>query len=1602
MAWNPLANPKTTTDYHIIIFIKLLIIHFKMYFPMKKHFLKSLALACVLLMPSVMRAELQGSGTSDDPYLLGSFQDLQEFADLCNSRTSFKIEDCARLTADIDMNNTNWKPIGICGVSGDHMYAGTFDGDSHTIKNLYSHSDEGTGFGSIIGLFGWTEGWGVIKNLIIENVDLKGNQTGGVAARLGYQSRVENVAVIGTIKLAASEGIQGAIAGWGYSEATIKGCYTTHNILSSHFEGTVTNSYYQNAESLGRGTNMVESQFTSGELCYNLNGCSPEGVWKQDLSKASYPTFSGEKVYYNPTTNTYSNGSVGTGTEDDPYLIYSAQDLKDFAEKCNACTDFKIMYCATLMADIDLQNENWKPIGLCGVNGDHMYAGVFNGNQHTIKNLYCHTDEGTGFGTIAGLFGWTEGWGLIKNLIIENADIKGSQAAAIVGRQGYKCTVENVGVIGDITITSDGEEWKGAISAWGYSEATIKSCFTTYYTLSTNFEGTVTDSYYLNTEVVGVGAPMNESQFSNGELCYSLNHQTDAGIWKQTLKSDDCPNFSGSDVYYVEGGYSNSINGDGSEGDPFKIRTYEDLKAFADLCNEYTGFKIPYCAILMADIDMNNVNWKPIGITGVNGDHMYAGTFNGNYHTIKNLCCNVTEEPTFGTNAGLFANTEGWGVIKNLIIENAYVAGNQAGCVVARLGYQSRLENVAVIGTISAIGSEGIQGGLVGWAYREASIINSYTSHSVLSSNAEGTITNSYYLNKVAEGVGTPAITDQFISGEICYALNGSSAIGPWRQTLSEDEYPTFTGSKVYYVASDNSYNNMGVGSGTEDDPYLLYDKDDLKNFANRCNACTDFKIMYCARLEADIDLEKENWKPIGLCGVNGDHMYAGTFDGNYHTIKNLYCHTDEGTNFGTIAGLFGWTEGWGLIKNLIIENADIKGSQAAAIVGRQGYKCTVENVGVIGDITITSDGEEWKGAISAWGYSEATIKSCFTTYYTLSTNFEGIVTDGYYLNTEAVGRGTNMAESQFTSGELCFNLNGRMPEGIWKQSLGEDDYPSFSGKDVYYSAGSDSYSNSYMGGGTEEDPFLIYSLKDLQSFREMCSNCSDWKVPYYARLEADIDMNKVIWRPICIETSAESHQYAGVFDGNFHTIKNLYCDADSLPEGGTIVGLFGYCEGQANIKNLIIKNANLKGEQAGVFVGRLGYQASLDNVASVGDITITTPGDDWKGGLVAWGYSESYIQNSYTTYEVLSTHMEGNVDGAYYLNTEERGVGEAMTSEQFTNGELCFYLNNEDDAGLWKQTLKKDDYPTFTGGDIYYYENQYVNSINGTGSAEDPFKIRTADDLWDFAKVCNECTDFKIPYCAILLADIDLENKLWRPIGLCNHGDHMYAGTFDGNGHTIKNLYCHADEGDFSTIVGLFGYTEGWGIIKNLIIENADVQGAHVGPVVARLGYRSSLENVGVVGNITLDTSEGVIGGLVGWGYSESAMTNCYTMYKTLGYGMEGTITNCYYQSEEAVSLGTNMKTEQIASGELCYKLNGGYEGIWKQTLDKDAYPVFTGSVVYYDEYSGTYTNKGPDGIEAVENVELPAVIYNMYGQRVLNPEKGIYIIGGRKVLIK
>ena len=138
----------------------------------------------------------------------------------------------------------------------------------------------------------------------------------------------------------------------------------------------------------------------------------------------------------------------GSGTEDDPYLLATAADLKAFRDMANAEASSKL--CATLTADIDLGGEAWTPFEPSSGYVSQAYAGTFDGANHTIKGLSVNLTSSTG----AGLFGTVCG-ATIKNLKVEG-NVSASSSAfvgGIVGRTQTSATIDSCSFAGTVTST---------------------------------------------------------------------------------------------------------------------------------------------------------------------------------------------------------------------------------------------------------------------------------------------------------------------------------------------------------------------------------------------------------------------------------------------------------------------------------------------------------------------------------------------------------------------------------------------------------------------------------------------------------------------------------------------------------------------------------------------------------------------------------------------------------------------------------------------------------------------------------------------------------------------------------------------------------------------------------------------------------------------------------------------------------------------------------------------------------------------------------------------------------------------------------------------
>ena len=165
------------------------------------------------------------------------------------------------------------------------------------------------------------------------------------------------------------------------------------------------------------------------------------------------------------------------------------------------------------------------------------------------------------------------------------------------------------------------------------------------------------------------------------------------------------------------------LSGTGSAEDPYLINDYFDLCWFRDHVNtcaadgssQYNGKYIK----LTSDIDLNGVDWQPIGSSTKDHGSFY-GNFDGDGHTIYNL--NVELSSGQGA-AGFFAKVSGGGdgpraVVKNLVFENVYVStpDSYSGGVIGNAGGNSEIRNVTVKGDVFVSGY-GYVGGIVGHGY---------------------------------------------------------------------------------------------------------------------------------------------------------------------------------------------------------------------------------------------------------------------------------------------------------------------------------------------------------------------------------------------------------------------------------------------------------------------------------------------------------------------------------------------------------------------------------------------------------------------------------------------------------------------------------------------------------------------------------------------------------------------------------------------------------------------------------------------------------------------------------------------------------------------
>ena len=370
--------------------------------------------------------------------------------------------------------------------------------------------------------------------------------------------------------------------------------------------------------------------------------------------------------------------------------------------------------------------------------------------------------------------------------------------------------------------------------------------------------------------------------------------------------------------------------------------------------------------------------------------------------------------------------------------------------------------------------------------------------------------------------------------------------------------------------------------------------------------------------------------------------------------------------------------------------------------------------------------------------------------------------------------------------------------------------------------------------------------------------------------------------------------------------------------------------------------------------------------------------------------------------------------DGVDFPDVTGGGVHVSSGSFEMSGGsiESCTAVNGGDSVFVCTGGNGKF---TMTGGTVdgsimmpYTVGNEPVY-MDGLGTAVSPYQISTADQLKLFRDIVNGAggqTQNRVA-CAVLTADIDLNNEAWTPIG--PDRDSAYTGTFDGQGHTVKNLSVTVNgqpgrAGLFGcvkdgtirklTVAGSVSCTanQGWcggiaGYAMDETIENCaslctvSCTGidAKVGGIVGLVDYNSStliIRDCYNIGNITGNGNTGSsdTGGICGF-YMNGKISNCYNVGEITGSGYVSKIavsaynepTNCYYLSDTDTDLNGTAKTAaEFANGDVLEELKADrddspWDSCQYVAAAKITLPVFKGQG---DEHThnGDWTSNGND----------------------------------------
>ena len=633
-------------------------------------------------------------------------------------------------------------------------------------------------------------------------------------------------------------------------------------------------------------------------------------------------------------------------------------------------------------------------------------------------------------------------------------------------------------------------------------------------------------------------------------------------------------------------------SGDGTEENPYLIKTEAQLRAFAVSMNDKIDYTGKYVA-LGADLRLSEDSWTPIG----GSQYLFNGTFDGCGHSISGMRLGTAEQPYAldreNLYIGLFGVLGPKALVKQVNLNDvafytsyeatAYlggIAGVTQG-VASNGNYTGAvIDSCHVSGVLSLTSTKGNQfvGGLVGMQYKGA----------IINSSAQGSMSGVVTAGDLAEVGGLVGLNNRGLVAN-CWADaavygSGSRENGDEGMAVVSNLIACNAGAQV------NCYGSGDVTT-KEHSTYAGMVSGWVTGIGKSYTCWYDLDSTMIVGKDTDNPLTVKPVESIGTkvaSGVNdeGDAYTGGLVDKMTGYSAAGYAALAESLN-GTFAAfpiditLFG------------LENTALKNWVYDAASKKVTFGDTMGSVTYVQPACEKVEKPEQKMQDGTW-YGRDADKT---------TVVKITVVDGAITKTEV--------------------LSGADSGTAYEAALDKAEYKAIYGDFSHYEAADPS---RFAGGsGTEQDPYRIANAEQLRYLSSSINADVDWSGKYFKQT-ANITLTGE-WQPIGWALNGEvngkktaicAYPFRGNYDGGDFTISGLRIGSEAAPADQMASGLFGLTAGAYST------NDQPSGDEQVVRLSNI----HLEDIA----ISVATRYETFTGGLVGSGQTGIYIDNCSVT----------------------------------------------------------------------------------------------------------------------------------------------------------------------------------------------------------------------------------------------------------------------------------------------------------------------------------------------------------------------------------